>query len=205
MFSYLWQIFFNISAVLTTIELWFINTEESQELARIRNPMTMYLRVKKEDGKDHLCEAMLDTGSTYNLISKSRVRDLQMDYEQHSDPEFFITDLDGTKSVPLGTLQINYEGGRHGHSPVGEEFTKFYVLEKVPCGMILGRPALNDLHVFVLDPLYDSKPPRDIPEERILRVSKEERHERAVFVAPRGKTIFNNISAGCPPRPVKPR
>lgn len=33
MFSYLWQIFFNISAVLTTIELWFINTEESQELA----------------------------------------------------------------------------------------------------------------------------------------------------------------------------
>lgn len=135
-----------------------------------------------------------------NLISASRVSELGLSYKattKDEEEDATLIDLDHTESHPLGSLKINFKGGHHGHSPQSGEASKFYVLDDVPYGILLGRHALNDLHVFTLDPLYFSKPPRRIPKERILTVPGSERWKRGTYfigqrkgILPSGKTFF---------------
>lgn len=112
-----------------------------------------------------------------NLICTSRVSELGLSHKattKDEEDDATLIDLDHTESHPLECLRIDYQGSHHGHSPQSVEAPKFFVFDDAQYGILLGRRALNDLHVFALDPLYSSSPSRHIPKERILTVTEGE-------------------------------
>ncbi|KAL1613958.1 hypothetical protein SLS56_012211 [Neofusicoccum ribis] len=168
----------------------------------------MWIRIDNQDGEEYYCQAFLDTGSSCNMISARRVSELGLSYKEttkEEEEENAITDLDGTKSYPLGSLKIDYKGGHHGHSPQSAEASTFLVLDDVPCSILLGRDALNELHVFALDRLYFSKPPGNFPEERILKVPEDEKRRPGVYFAEGRKGPLRTSKTFFPGPPITVR
>ena len=131
-------------------------------------------------------KALLDTGAAVSLMTVAQLRDLQKGSERMEHTREQIRGVDGSTITPRGAQRFYVEFGSV------RRLVRFLVVERAPCGMLLGMDVLGNLRASIMlgeGELRVSGQRISVNWRRPEGSEREVRAARNVQLAPRALTL----------------